>query len=685
VKSIVYALVLTMCIGFAGASAAAQKAVPQKAGVQKATEKADSRKTGTQKGALWAVSDGKGAVSLFWVPAGMVWPAGGWRLERIEGKKVVVLAERIGPGTDQAALSRLPEEKSTSIATFKSKIAEKALPKEERDLAMMIMGLTAAQDIDFGLALGLRFQDVQAGTGVRSYRLTALTGQSKPGPVLNSQVVDPGVATPLTESPGGLQAKVHEHGVELTWNNPPESETMPVLAFQVEREVESSGTLLLTNKPLLISKLDGKAVGTFTDVTPPKECKATYRVSSLDMFGRTGKAAGLTLFIPDLSAKVPPSGINAEAGENAVLVTWESNPSPFTTGYLVERSMLRSGPYETLTPKGLDAQTLRYEDKPLRGGSTFFYRIRSVDARGETGPPSLFVAATPKNRQAPPTPDGVKVEVGRTRVRLTWNPVAFPVAGYLIERKAKDGQRWELLTHETVPQPQYDDHFGLHATGEPSYRVIAVAYDTQQSKPSREVKAVLPDTLSPNPPTITDADGRDGKVVLRFRATAPVDDVEQFLVVRSVSEDDPGLVIGDPIPRKKDRFEDTFVTVGRKYIYRMVAVDRSGNRSELSRSVHVVVKNPPIPMPKKPVLSITTEPLRAVGISFVLPPDGFEVIVQRLDPERGWLALTGGIRNATQAMDLKPPAVGPAQYRVLYRAANGVIGEPSEPVEILLQ
>jgi hypothetical protein len=151
-----------------------------------------------------------------------------------------------------------------------------------------------------------------------------------------------------------------------------------------------------------------------------------------------------------------------------------------------------------------------------------------------------------------------------------------------------------------------------------------------------------------------------------------------------VSDDDPGLVIGDPISRKEDRFEDTFVTVGRKYIYRMVAVDRSGNRSELSRSVHVVVKNPPI-MPKKPVLSITTEPLRAVGISFVLPPDGLEVIVQRLDPERGWLALTGGIRNATQAMDLNPPAVGPAQYRLLYWAANGVIGEPSESVEILLE
>ena len=79
--------------------------------------------------------------------------------------------------------------------------------------------------------------------------------------------------------------------------------------------------------------------------------------------------------------------------------------------------------------------------------------------------------------------------MGRTRVHLTWDGVKFPVAGYLVERKAEDAERWALLTATVVPEPRFDDPIGLHTQGEFHYRVTAVAFDNQQSKPSREVKS----------------------------------------------------------------------------------------------------------------------------------------------------------------------------------------------------
>jgi hypothetical protein len=637
-------------------------------------------------GALWAVSDGQGTVSLFWIPKDLVWPAGGWRLERVAGGKSQVLAKKIGPGLDRAAMDRLSPADRTAIGKFGSELKSGAIPREDRELASTVMGINAAFDPDFGLALGLRFQDSDPQGGKCSYRLTALNGRGKAQSELVSAAVDPGAATPLPEAAQSLIAASTEAGVELTWDNPKQNRVVPVFAFLVEREDAAGGKVLLTGKPLLIAEAgEGDLDGRFMDLAPPKESEATYRIFSIDFFGRRSRPRSASLFIADVSALAPPGGFTATAGKNRVDLSWELNPSPYTSGYVIERSLLRGGPYVPLTPDGLDADRTEWEDRNLSGGTAYFYRIRSMDPRGELGPASLTATAVPQNSQAPPAPANLRAEVGRTRVRLTWDAVAFPVAGYQVERLAKDARRWILLTSRPVPEPRFDDHVGLHTQGEFRYRVSAVAFDDQQSRPSREVRAILLDTVSPNPPRITAIDGSDGKVVVSFKASAPEEDVHSFLVVRSVAEDDPGLVIGDPLPASKSRFEDTFVAVGQKYWYRLVALDKSGNRSDLSWARPVTVLNPPVPAPTKPSLEIEREPLRHVRIAFKAPPEGLEVIIQRFEEGKGWRPLIGGIRNATEAADLNPPLQPKVLYRLIYRAANGVAGKPSPEAEATLE
>jgi hypothetical protein len=638
------------------------------------------------RGALWAASDGQGTVSLFWIPKDLVWPTGGWRLESIVQGKSRVLADKISPGGDRAAMGRLRPADQTAIDAFRSELQSGAIPKEDREIAVTVMGLSAASNADFGLAVGLRYQDSDARGGERTYRLIALNDKGKKQAVLQSAPVDPLIATPLPETPPAFMAVPVEAGVELSWDNPAPNPQVPVYAFAVEREDAAGGNILLTDQPLLMTEDgSGQPPARFLDQAPPKESEATYRLFSLDLFGRRSRPGSTTLFIPDLSALTPPAEFAATAGENEVALAWEANPSPYTRGYVIERALLRGGPFTAATPEGLEADRTRWEDTQVVGGTSYFYRIRSMDPRGDLGPPSLVRAATPQNRQAPPRPDNLKADVGRTRVRLTWDTVRFPAAGYLVERRAADADRWVLLTPTVVPEPVFDDHIGLHTQGAFRYRITAVAFDDQQSKPSREVEAVLLDTVSPNPPQITSVDGRDGKVVLTFEATPPQEDVASFLVVRSVTEDDPGLVIGDPIPAGKGRFEDRFVTVGEKYWYRLVAVDTSGNRSDPSWARRVRVQNPPVPGPPKPSLEVEQEPLRHVRITFKAPPEGLEVIVQRRGADGVWRALTGGIHNATDAVDLNPPQEPRVYYRLVYRAANGAIGDPSTEEEAHLE
>ncbi|MBA3028406.1 MAG: hypothetical protein FP816_06275 [Desulfobacteraceae bacterium] len=634
------------------------------------------------KGALWAMSDGQGTISLFWIPKDLVWPAGGWSLEKEAGGKTVIVSEKIDSGTNQAVMDKLSTEDQAVIRKFRGELKSGTIAQGEQEIAVTVMGLSAAIKSDFGLALGLRFVDSDPGPGSRSYHLTALNAKGEKQSVLSSVPVDPNKATPLPIPPALLVGEPSEAGVDLTWENPPQNQDQPVVGFAIEREDGKSDKVLLTDPPILITeaKTQGPKVR-FVDNASPKETEATYRIFSIDFFGRRSLPQSQTLFVPDLSALIPPGEVVVTSGKNQADFSWKPNPSPFTSGYVVERGLLRNGPFTVMTPDGLDAQQSRWEDKDLVGGTSYFYHVRSMDPRGNLGPPSQLATATPQNREAPPSPGNLRAEVGRTRVRLTWDSVKFPIAGYKVERLAKDAGRWTILTSTVIPEPLFDDQTGLHTRGEFSYRIIAVALDNQESPPSREVKAVLLDTVSPNPPRITDIDGSNGRVVITFKASPPETDVNTFLVVRSVSEEDPGLVIGDPLPAKNTRFEDTFVGVGKKYWYRLVAVDKTGNRSDLSRAREVIVLNPPIPIPPKPALTVEQEPLRHVKISFAFPPNDLEVIIQRFEDGQGWRPLTGGIRNASDAVDLSPLQQKKVRYRLIYRAANGVIGEPSPEVE----
>ena len=195
---------------------------------------------------------------------------------------------------------------------------------------------------------------------------------------MTSPAVDPSKPTPLPETPRSFKATPNEAGVDLTWENPKQNPSVPVFAFEIERQDATGGKILLTGQPLLITEAQDLGVH-FVDLAPPKETEASYHIYSLDLFGRRSKPLSRTLFIPDLSALYPPARFGAEAGDNQVELSWLLNESPFTSGYVIERALLRQGPYTTLTPDGLDAEQDHWTDSGLLGGTTYFYRIRAMD------------------------------------------------------------------------------------------------------------------------------------------------------------------------------------------------------------------------------------------------------------------------------------------------------------------
>ena len=635
-------------------------------------------------GAMFAVSDGKGHISLLWFPPPSKWPAGGWKLSDSTGQ---VLVPQINMG-DAAALQPLSVEDADAIRKLPAVLAKPDATAKGKQL-INIIGLRAFSEPGYARALGLSWTLENVASGSRTYKVEGLDGAGKPnGLQLTGSPVDSSQATPLSPAPAGVQTKVDERGVSLFWEAPAENHRLPVIAYAIERDGGGQSAAPVTAKPVIPGlRWDPKIPLVLDRNALPNEM-LTYRVFSVDAFGRRSAGTSIRIFYPDFRALEPPQPVTATGGVGKIVVSWPSRQKPNLAGYVVERAFLYSGPYEALAAQALPPTTAQYEDATVRGGTTYYYRIRAVNSRGDLGNPSSAAAAQPQNAGAPPKVAGLTADAGQTRVRLTWKPVGFPVAGYFVERRAVTGaagvENWVRLNSHVTPEPIYDDYFGLSSDAKMEYRVVSVAFDNAEGSASASVQVVLADRSVPEMPSITGSSGADGKALLNFIPALPEDKTAQFLVLRSGREGDLGVVIGDPLPGAARQFTDLYVSPGEKYWYRLVAVDKNGNRSDPTRPVAIRVSSLQISTPPVPTAQFIGTPYPHVVLQFQPPPAGLNLIVERQDQtskDQGWIRIAGPM-TAQNATDNNVPASGIWAYRISYLAADGKIGPASTVVTI---
>jgi fibronectin type 3 domain-containing protein len=631
-----------------------------------------------EKSAVWAYSDGKGVISLFWLP-GEKWPAEGWKVERIGADGTKVLESKVLPGSDKEALNKIGSTEADEIQKFAREVASGKMDKDKSEMAVLIFGMKGAIDIPFGYAAGLRYIDREGTRGKRIYRITE---NSSGGESANTLQIDPLEATAPIKKIDELSIAELYEGVGLSWKLPKGDIYNPPVGYLIERK-DPDGTIeRLTREPAIISDdLDKSGTPLFVDKNAPLGAEVTYRVYAVGLFANLSLPAEKKIVIKDTKALESPENLVAKEGKEEVSLAWKENGSAGYAGYLIERSLLHDGPYVPLTSEGLSRSTDNYTDKKLRGGTAYYYRIRSIAASGEVGHPSYPVMAQPVSEDPPSRVKELKADAGRSIVTLTWEKSPKAVAGYIVYRREQGADKWSQMTTYVIPETRYDDHVGDLTYGTYQYRVSAVGFDSKEGETSETVTVTLADTISPNPPYITDVDGSNGQVKISFKVAPPYEDIERLYLVRSVSETDAGLVIGGDISPKATDVTDTFVKYGQRYWYRMVAVDKAGNRSDLGRAKTVVVLNPPIPIPDRPKLRFEKSPIAHIVIHVGKIPTRLSAVVQRqIDAKREWIAITGSITEE-EVVDMKLPALGKIRYRVVYQAENGARGEASEIAE----
>jgi len=629
-------------------------------------------------GGCLVASDGKGTLEFRWVPPRGQWPLGGWQLQDSQGK--VLIAKVVsGEQRYQAGLSARDVETVRSLAhsipSFQS--------AEQRDIFFALQVLKAYTEPMYARAIGLARTLDNVPAGPQSFRIVGLDASGRPADiVLQSGVVDSSVATPLPLAPAGLKAESQRNGVALYWTAPAATMQAPVVSYGVERPDAAGRPLRANGKPILLNTAAAApGLPAFIDAEAPAEQDIIYRVYAFDVFGRTSPPAEVKVHHVDWQALDPPTEVKAEGSKGKIVLTWKPNGNPRTKAVYIERGFAAKGPFLPITPQSLPSTTASYDDAGVKAAATYFYRLRSAGPSGMTGEPTPPTSGRALNVLPPPQPVGLKADLGRTRVRLTWAGSDYPLVGFIVEKMFADGT-WRRINGELDQTPLYDDPLGEETSGVFTYRVRAVGFDNQESESSAAIEVRIPSRAVPPPPLVIGSETKDGKAVIHFKPGLPEERTAQFVVVRGGSPSAKGIVIGRPLPATAREFTDAFVQPGLSYWYRVVAIDANGRRSKPSMPVLAVIGNSVIPPPELPKLVLLKEPFVQVRITFAAPPQGLEAVAERrTEGDKDWLRITGST-DKTELVDVDPPKIGTVYYRVVYRAANGVYGPPSPEAQI---
>ncbi|MBU4524395.1 MAG: hypothetical protein KKC92_03180 [Proteobacteria bacterium] len=628
-------------------------------------------------GVLLAASDGKGEVRFLWAPPAGYWPAGGWRLQD-QNKKTLADITPLNP----EHMSALDAQEAQLVRAIIQGLGTAQSPEEFANLRP-VLGLQAMSSWARAKALGVAHALPGLPKGKRTYSLVGLDASGTPSKTtLTCAPVDAGVAPPALPPPTQLRAEAHPQGAALFWNPPPASPEIPVIAYTVER-AENGATYLPASPSAIILGLgwnDSEAA--FIDELAQVGLTLTYSVRSLDAFGRTSPPAMVSLFMDDPEALRPPPSITATTQPGRVNLSWKAVDNPNIVGHSVERGTSHNGLYILLTPKALDPKTTSWTDTDVVDSVIYYYRIRSVSPTGEMGPPSGVTTAMPPTSKAPPTPQKVQAKTSPVQTELTWDRADYPIAGYIVERRAEGSAQWGRLSPTITSDRYYRDQYIAGTFGVFHYRVRAVSFDNKISPPSAEVQAAIEDTSKPPTPLIAAIDGADGKVVLSFAPGFPEEKTATVSILRGKEGLRQGDVLAENLSADQHSFVDVAVEPGQSYWYAVLARDNAGRESEMSGKRLVTVSAPTIPVPAAPTAEFVQDPFAHVLIRFTAPPPPFLLTVQRRDSEDGpWRTIAKGVEGMDQAMDAHP-SEGGMSYRIIYHTATGMEGEPSPAITV---
>ncbi|MFH1149585.1 MAG: CARDB domain-containing protein [Actinomycetota bacterium] len=306
------------------------------------------------------------------------------------------------------------------------------------------------------------------------------------------------------------------------------------------------------------------------------------RAIATDAVGLVSAALNVTITLDNDPPAAPQ--LYALEGQVAVTLYWQSSPEGDLAGYRLYRSADPLSGFELLK----ETTSTFFTDRDVIPGAACFYRLAAFDRAGNEGATGEVISATPLEDTTPPfiqsvTPaDGTRVNgVVTITVRAGDNVLVDLFNFYRF-----NGTDFELFA-SAVPAIEvspgvWQASAGLDTTqldeGAVSLRVEAVDYGSNVSFLDY---VLITDRAPPAAPAnisvLDPASG--GRLVISWDALTE-SDLAGYRLYRATDPGGPFSLIDSLLP--SNAYEDSSLSNGTVYYYRVTAVDTAGNESPAS-------------------------------------------------------------------------------------------------------
>ena len=472
--------------------------------------------------------------------------------------------------------------------TGKEKIDEIIAFKKDFDNVRTYILLAADMNWDAAVLLGLGFLDKDAKKGqAYVYQLKAI-----------DQEIDPvylEIVHDFKESDNKENIKVIENDkkITLTWKTP-----NGVNGYFIEKSMDNKSFEKNNKVPFFLMKTGGTQSDTITSYEV--DSLINYKWYYFKVYGTTpfgdevliGTAKGMPR--DKTAPKRPLMKVAKHFEPDKAEISWDMG-DPLESdiaGFIVGRSTQDDGDYYAIHDGLIHKDKRRFEDIYFSRDSSNYYIVEVVDTSGNRSR-SDFSYLTLIDTVPPGKPIHIKSKMDSLGiVTLQLEPqVEKDFMGYRIYKANAADHEFSVVQEtyndtivEVARKPIIIDTSTVKSlTKYIYYKVTALDYHYNESKPSEIIKVKRPDIYPPVPPLINDCKSTDNAVNIDIIHSTSTDVVQHYVLRKKEKENEWKIL--DSLGLENTKFIDTTGENNVFYLYAAKAIDDSGLMSDPSNII----------------------------------------------------------------------------------------------------